>query len=142
MTVPGSSQIQFVPAGAAEFFVDSVSDPGGAPANVLDVDLGFKVAGRVKLPNWLNGTGKVCIYADELGGPIDKRLDPCTDIIITASKEEPKLKEYPWEITFAGNVLPDPSTGSQLYHLAAIFLFGDQATDIAAFVDMGLYLIN
>jgi hypothetical protein len=142
MPFPLTGDIQLVPAGPAQLFVDSVSDPGGPPANVLDVDLGFEVKGRVTLPNSFTGRGQVCIYADELGGPIDQRLLPCADITITADPAEPKLKTYNWTITFGGGVLPDPSPGSQLYHLAAIFLFGDQASDIAGFVDMGLYLIN
>ena len=61
---------------------------------------------------------------------------------VTADPTEPKLKTYNWTITFAGSVLPDPSPGSQLYHLAAIFTFDGQLSDIAGFVDMGLYLIN
>jgi hypothetical protein len=142
MTFPLSGQIQLVPGGPAQLFVDSVSDPGGAPSTVLDVDLGFVVTGRVTLPNSFTGTGQVCIYADELGGPIDQRLNPCADITVTADLTEPTLKTYPWTITFAGNVLPDPSAGSQLYHLAAIFLFNGQLSDIAGFVDLGLYLIN
>jgi hypothetical protein len=144
MPFPLSGDIQLVPGGPAHLFVDSVTDPGGAPANVLDVDLGFVVKGRVELPNSFAGTGQVCIYADELGGKIDQRLNPCATFPVTADIKEPKLKTYNWTITFPGTppVLPDPSPGSQLYHLAAIFLFNGQASDIAGFVDMGLYLIN
>ena len=134
--------IQLVPGGPAQFFVDSVSDPGGAPSNILDVDQGFTVTGRVTFPNSFTGTGRVCIYADELGGPIDRGLNPCATFPVTADPAEPTLKTYPWTITFAGNVLPDPSAGSQLYHLAAIFTFDGQLSDIAGFVDMGLFLIN
>jgi len=142
MPFPLTGDIQLVTAGPAQLFVDSVTDPGGAPSTILDVDLGFVVAGRVTLPNSFAGTGQVCIYADELGGAIDERLSPCANFAITADQAEPKLKTYNWTITFAGNVLPDPSPGSQLYHLAAIFLFDGQLSDIAEFVDMGLYLIN
>jgi hypothetical protein len=141
MPVPSTSDVQFVPAGG-KFTVDQITDPGGAPSNVIDVDLGFEVSGTVSLPNWLNGKGQVCVYADELGGKIDKRLDPCYEFNITATPGEPKLKTYKWSIKFSGTVLPDPSPGSQLYRLAAVFLFGDQSTDIAAFNEMGLYLIN
>jgi hypothetical protein len=143
MSVPGTNQVQFVPQGG-NFSVDSVSDPGGPPGNILDVDLGFVVKGTVQLPNWLNGKGRVCIYADELGGQIDQQLNPCYKFDVIADPSEPKLKTYNWTITFPPNplVLPDPSSGSQLYRLAAVFLFGDQATDIASFVDMGMYLIN
>ena len=144
LSFPLSGEIQLVPGGPATLYVDSVTDPNGTPSNVLDVDLGFVVTGRVTLPNSFTGTGQVCIYADELGGPIDQRLDPCADFPITADLTEPNPKTYNWTITFPGNppVLPDPSAGSQLYHLAAIFLFNGQASDIAGFVDMGLYLIN
>ncbi len=143
MSVPGSNLVQFSPPGG-EFFVDVITDPGGAPASILDVDQGFEVTGRVTLPNWLSGKGQVCIYADELGGPIDKKLDPCAELAITGKKGEPGSTVYPWSIKFPGNppVLPDPSPGSQLYRLAAIFMFGDQLTDIASFVEMGTYLIN
>jgi hypothetical protein len=143
MAVPGSNPIQLMPAGPAEFYVDTMTDPNGAPANVIDVDQGFKVSGRVTLPNWLTGKGHVAIYADELGGPIDKKIGQ-TNFDITASVGEPQLKTYHWHVNFPGNppVLPDPSPGSQLYRLAAVFTFGDQSTDIAAFVEMGLFLIN
>ncbi len=142
MTFPLTGQIQLIPGGPANLYVDSVSDPNGPPTTVLDVDQGFTVKGRVTLPNSFTGTGQVCIYADELGGTIDQRLTPCADITVTADPAEPALKTYDWTIDFAGNVLPDPSPGSQLYHLAAIFTFDGQLSDIAGFVDMGLYLIN
>lgn len=56
MSVPGSSQIQFPGTLSADFEVDQVTDPGGAPANVLDLDLGFAVNGHIDFPNWLAGT--------------------------------------------------------------------------------------
>jgi hypothetical protein len=143
MAVPGSNPIQLMPPEPAALYVDSMTDPNGAPASVIDVDQGFTVKGRVTLPNWMNGKGHVAIYADELGGTIDKKIGH-TDFDITASVHEPKLKTYHWHVDFPGNppVLPDPSPGSQLYRLAAVFTFGDQATDIAGFVEMGLFLIN
>jgi hypothetical protein len=142
MTVPVTGDIQFVPPGGAKLTVDSVTDPGGAPADVLDVDLGFTVKGTVTLPNWLAGAATVCIWADEQGGPIDKALSPCATITLTPSSTEPNPKVYPWTISFSGSVLPDPSSGSQIYHLLAKFMYEGQATDIAGFADMGLYLIN
>jgi hypothetical protein len=57
MTVPGSNPVQFVP-NSGDFTVDSISDPGGAPSNILDVDLGFVVSGTVTLPNFLSGKAK------------------------------------------------------------------------------------
>ena len=141
----GSNQIQLTPVGPPELYVDGITDPNGAPRNVIDVDQGFKISGRVTMPNWMTGKGHVAIYADELGGPIDKKIGQ-DDFDITASVGEPKLKTYTWEVSFPANAnplpLPDPSPGSQLYRLAAVFTFGDQSTDIAGFVEMGLYLIN
>src|SRR4249919_2708542 len=59
MTVPVTGNIQFMPPGGVFLTVDSISDPGGGPADVLDVDQGFTVKGTVVLPNWLAGTGTV-----------------------------------------------------------------------------------
>lgn len=142
MPVPGQSPIQFVAPDGAVLYVDSITDPGGPPANVIDVDKGFTVSGRVALPNWLDGKGSVTIYADELGGPLDRALVPNTTIVLVPDTSEPSPKFYDWSIPFPGTVLPDPSDGSQIYHLAAKFMYEGQATDIAAFVLMGYYLIN
>jgi hypothetical protein len=142
MTVPVTGNIQFMPPGGVFLTVDSITDPGGAPAEVLDVDLGFTVQGTVVLPNWLAGTGTVTIYADEQGGPIDKALQPSATITLTPSNTEPNPKKYAWSIAFGGNVLPDPSAGSQIYRLLAKFMYEGQATDIAGFVVIGDYLVN
>ena len=139
MAVPGSNQIQLAPAGLPKLYVDGITDPNGAPANVIDVDQGFKITGRVTMPNWMTGKGHVAIYADELGGHFDQKIGQ-DDFDITASVGEPKLKEYKWEVSFPANAnplpRPDPSPGSQLYRLAAVFTFGDQSSDIAGFVEM------
>ena len=67
MTFPLSGPIQLVPGGPANLFVNSVSDPGGAPSPAASTwTQGFTVKGRVTLPNSFNGTGQVCIYADGL----------------------------------------------------------------------------
>jgi hypothetical protein len=142
MTVPVKGPIQFVPPGGVFLTVDSITDPGGAPAEVIDVDLGFTVSGTVVLPNWLAGTGTVSIYADEQGGPIDKVLSPSATIAIVPSNTEPNPKTYHWTIAFSGSVLPDPSSGSQIYRLLAKFMYEGQATDIAGFVVVGDYLVN
>jgi hypothetical protein len=148
VNVPVSDLIQFVPTGGT-FYVDTITDPGGKPSDVLDVDQGFNVTGRVTLPNWLSGKGKVCIYADEQGGPIDQELSPCHDMDLKGEPGEPHLVKYDWEIMFPASppapapVLPDPQPGaSQVYRLIAVFRFGDQLTDIATFCDMGTYMIN
>src|SRR5215467_15476335 len=82
MPVPGSTGVQLSPPGAATFTVASISDPNGNPTEVLDVDLGFVITGTVTLPNFLQGTATVCIYADELGGPFDARIAPCAQLNI------------------------------------------------------------
>ncbi len=142
MTIPVTGPIQFMPPGGTFLTVDAVTDPNGAPSDVIDVDQGFTVTGKVVLPNWLAGKGTVTVYADEQGGPIDKALQPSATITLTASPAEPNPKVYLWTITFAGNVLPDPSAGSQIYRLLAKFMYEGQATDIAGFVVIGDYLVN
>ena len=56
MSVPGSNQIQFPSISTSTFSVDVVTDPNNAPADVLDLDLGFTVKGHIDFPNWLSGT--------------------------------------------------------------------------------------
>src|SRR5215831_11463580 len=121
MTVPGSSPVPFVPPNGT-FTVDSVTDLNGNPlANNIDIDKGFQVNGHVDLPNWLSGSGQVCIYADELGGPTNKRLG-CTAVTIAPNPTDPPgTTTYTWTVSFPGNppVLPDPDPGdSQFYRLA------------------------
>lgn len=143
MAVPGTNPVQFNTGGV--FSVASITDPNGAPSDVLDLDLGFVISGDVTLPNWLDGTGSVCVYAQEIGGPVNKSIGCDTSLKITRTAAEPKLKSYPWKVTIPPNstVLPDPQRGSsQVYNLVAVFVFDDQLTDIGAFVDMGIFMIN
>lgn len=145
MAVPGTNPVQFNTAGGV-FSVDSITDPNGSPADVLDLDLGFVISGHVTLPNWLEGTGRVCVYAQEIGGSVNKSIGCDTSLKFTRpSPAEPKSMKYPWEVAIPPNstVLPDPQPGSsQVYNLVAVFVFDDQLTDIGAFVDMGKYMIN
>jgi hypothetical protein len=144
MGVPGSNPVPFVPA-SGEFYVDSVTSNGATVANIIDVDQGFQVNGRVQLPNWLSGNGQVCIYAEELGGPINQQLG-CVQVPINPTPTDPSgTTTYNWTVSFPGSptVLPDPQAGdSQLYRLGAIFTYGVQLTDIQSFVDMGMFLID
>ncbi len=144
MAVPGTNQVQFDTAGG-QFSVDSITDPNGAPADVLDLDLGFVIRGTVTLPNWLEGTGQVCVYAQEIGGPVNKSIGCDASLRFTRTPGEPKTVTKPWTVTITPNstILPDPQPGaSQVYNLLAVFVFDDQLTDIGAFVDMGMYMIN
>jgi hypothetical protein len=145
MAAPGTNQVQFNTAGG-QFSVDTITDPNGAPANVLDLDLGFEISGKVTLPNWLEGTGQVCVYAQEIGGPVNQSIG-CDQLrfVRPAPPAEPSTTDYAWTVTIPpnSNVLPDPQPGSsQVYNLVAVFVFEDQLTDIGAFVDMGKYMIN
>jgi len=88
MSVPGSNPIPFVPP-SGEFDVDSVTDLNGNPVGpVIDADQGFQVNGRVQLPNWLAGSGQVCIYADELGGPFNQQVG-CVPVPINPNPTDP-----------------------------------------------------
>jgi hypothetical protein len=142
-----SNAIQFPSTLSAKFVVDSMTDPNGDPANVLDVDLGFSITGHIDFPNWLSGTGNVSIYADELGGSYDGKI-LTKNITITASGPEGGVTPYPWTVKYpddlptGGTALPDPSPGSQVYRLAAVFTFNGQLSDVAGFVELGTFLIN
>jgi hypothetical protein len=145
MTLPSSNPVPFVPA-SGTFTVDSVTDLNGvALNNIIDIDQGFQVNGHVDLPNWLSGNGQVCIYADELGGPINQQLG-CVSVPISPNPTDPPgITTYNWTVPFPGNppVLPDPQPGSsQYYRLAAVFTYGSQLTDIQSGVEMGMYMID
>ncbi len=145
MAVPGSSSVQFNTA-SSNFYVDSITDPNGPPTDVLDIDLGFVIKGRVTMPNWLEGTGQICVYAHEIGGGVNKSIG-CDEVKFTrpVPPQEPANQQKDWAVTVPpnSNVLPDPQPGSsQVYELVAVFVLDDQLTDIGAFVDMGKYMIN
>jgi hypothetical protein len=146
MTLPSSNPVLFQPP-TGTFTVDSVTDlAGNVLTSSIDIDQGFMVNGTVQLPNWLSGAGQVCVYADELGGPINQQLG-CTSVTINPTPTDPSgLTTYPWSITFPGSppVLPDPQPGdSQFYRLAAVFTYGGtQLTDIQAGVEMGMFMIQ
>src|SRR5215472_4446912 len=120
------AQIQFPSTQNSDFLVDQVTDPNGAPANVLDLDLGFTVSGHIDFPSWMAGTGNVSIYADQVGGGYDQKI-LSTDFTITATGSEPVLTKYPWAATYPTNLPagskplsdPSPPPGSQVYRLTA-----------------------
>jgi hypothetical protein len=144
------SQIQFPGTLSADFEVDKVTDPGGAPAEVLDLDQGFAVKGHIDFPNWLAGKGNVSIYADQRGGGYDQKI-LSTDINITANPTDPTgVTKYDWKVTYPTDLPsgstplsdPSPPPGSMVYSLTAVFTFNGVLSDVAAFVDMGPYMIN
>jgi hypothetical protein len=137
-------------ASDAEFVVDLVTDPGGAATEALDLDQGFTVSGHIQFPNWMTGTGNVSIYADQLGGGYDQKI-LSTGITMTASPtDRPALTDYAWTVTYpadrpSGSTPlsdPSPAPGSMVYRLTAVFTFDGALSDIAAFVDMGSWMIN
>ena len=138
-----TSPIQFTNQGG-NLTVDTVTDPNGAPASVLDIDLGFEVSGSVTLPNSLTGTGQVCLYAAEAGGNVNKQIK-CTSFKVTRPQPptEPQTVTYPWILKIGSGDFPDPQAdSSQVYNLVVVFVFDDQLTDIGGFVDLGKYMIN
>jgi hypothetical protein len=150
MPVPGSNQIQFPSILTADFAVDQVTDPNGAPADVLDLDLGFAVNGHIDFPNWLGGTGNVSVFADQLGGGYNQKI-LSTDITITANPTDPAgTTTITWTLTYPTNLPasstalsdPSPPPSSMVYNLVAVFTFNGVPSDIAAFVEMGTYMIN
>lgn len=152
MSVPGSSKIQFPSLLSADFKVDQVSDPNGTPADVLDLDLGFAVTGEVVFPNWLGGAANVSVYADQLGGGYNQKI-LSTDFTITPNPSDPAgTTTVPWTLTYPTDLpttstplsdpSPPPPSGSMVYNLVAVFTFNGVLSDIAAFVEMGPYMIN
>ena len=144
------AQIQFPGTLSADFAVDQVTDPNGAPATVLDLDLGFAVKAHIDFPNWLAGTGNVSVYADQRGGGYDQKI-LSKDITITASPTDPSgTTRYDFTLTYPADLPsgstplsdPSPAPGSTVYSLTAVFTFNGVLSDIAAFVDMGAYMIN
>jgi hypothetical protein len=152
MTFPITNPVVF-PQGTGNLTVTSVNllpAPGSPAGQVIDLDPGFVVSGTVSVPDWLPGggtaKGQVCLYADELGGPINQSIG-CQEVDFTAppvTHDPPGMLTVPWSISVTpSSGLPDPQTSaSQLYHLAAVFTYGPQTTDIAAFADLGMYMIN
>src|SRR6185437_16894133 len=116
----------------------------------LDLDQGFTISGHIDFPNWLSGTGNVSVYADQRGGGYDQKI-LTTDITITDNPSDPSsTTNYPWSVTYPTDLPsgstplsdPPPAPGSTVYSLTAVFTFDGVLSDIAAFVDMGTYMIN
>ena len=141
MTLPVTAPVQFIP-GSGQLDVDTLLDPSGAPTNVLDIDVGFTVSGRLELPGWLSGRGVVRLAADEIGGPIDKTVgQDVVNVTGSNSPNDPPSITYPWSISVKSPTLPDES---KMYRLGIIFVFQTSVgghTDIGAFYDLGAFLV-
>ena len=141
------SPIVFPGTQNADFLVDQVT---GATAQTIDLDQGFAVKGHIDFPNWLSGTGNVSVYADQRGGGYDQKI-LSKDLTITANPTDPtNTTRYDWTLTYPTDLPsgstpladPPPGAGSTVYSLTAVFTFNGVLSDVAAFVDMGTYMIN
>ncbi len=141
-TIPESTPVQFGPPPTGTFYLDSFVDPSGNPVNVIDIDLGATLTGRVTLPGDVTGTGHVRLAADEIGGPFDGTVKEVTISLTGAtSPNDPPSKTYDWTLSFQEPDLPDVS---KAYHFALTFVVTNPAqshTDIAAIFDLGDYMV-
>lgn len=142
MTTSTSAEadVQFFPQ-AGKIHLTEIIDLTGAPLAVLDASLPFTLKGDVELPAWMTGLGRVRLFADEIGGSLDKRL-ASVEVKIDGAACPPRTKKYPWKIVVPPQTLPDPSPASGVYHMALTFTFESPAgasTGIGAFLDLGTY---
>jgi hypothetical protein len=141
-SIPASTDVQFGPPPSGQFYVDTFVDPSGNPINVIDIDLGATLSGRVTLPGDLTGTGHVRLAADEIGGPFDGTVkEVLVNLTGNQSPNDPPAKTYNWSLTFKSPDLPDES---KAYHFALTFVVtnpGQGHTDIGAIVDLGDFLV-
>lgn len=131
------------PSTVVQLSVDSVTNPNGTPLDVLDLDLGFVIRGKVTAPNVLTGSGEVRVYAQQRGGPVDRSIG--SDSLTFAHSAPPGelgTKDYLWSVVIPphSDVLPEPQ-GSTVYEITVVFTH-DQLPDIVKFVQMGSYMVN
>jgi hypothetical protein len=120
---------------------DSVTDLDGAQTSIISYDEGFVINGTIVLPAWLISGGRICIYAEEIGGSFNQSIS-CIDIDIVSEAAESGSKTYPWTVKFPGQppALPRPQPNtSNLYQFMAVFTH--EATHITSFIDLGPHLI-
>jgi hypothetical protein len=138
---PVSDAIQFVP-GAGTFVVERFVDPSGTPVDVVDIDVGFTVSGRIELPGWLSGRGLVRLAADQIGGPFDGTIGQDTVTITgSTSPTDPRIMRYDWSMRVVSPTLPDRD---EMYQLGVLFAFQTPSgghTDIGSFYDLGAILV-
>ena len=145
--IPSHGHIQFPSTSKADLHVLAMTDPNGLPVDVLDVDLGFIVSGRVDFPNWLTGTVNIAIYADEIGGNYKQKI-LSKDFTVTATGGSPGLTSFSWSLSYpadlpsASTPLPDPQPDSPVYELVAVLTFLGPPTDIGGFVEIGTAMLT
>ncbi|HEY8112909.1 MAG TPA: hypothetical protein VII16_08575 [Actinomycetes bacterium] len=141
MAIPATADVQFIP-GSGKLYIDTLVDPSGNPTNVLDIDVGFTINGRLQLPGWLSGRGVVRLAADEIGGQIDKTIgEAIVSVTGATTPHDPPNIIYPWSISVKTPTLPDES---KMYQLAIAFIFqtrGGGHTDIGGVYDLGSFLV-
>jgi hypothetical protein len=140
--LPCCCDVQCCPTPCGRFCVDEVVDNNGAPATILEAALAFSVKGKIefKAGNAITGKATVTLYADQLGGDVDKAIGTAPPVDITGDGT------YSWTVTVPGGTLPDaPAGGSNLYRLAAVFTMVNSAnkpTETSSFADLGTFRIS
>jgi hypothetical protein len=131
------------PSTGVRVSVDSITYPDGTPLDVLDLDRGSIIIGKVTLPNSLTGSGQVRVYAQQIGGPPQLIGSDSLTFAPSAPPGEPGTSDHPWSVVVPAHssVLPAPEPGpSVMYNVLAVFTH-DQRTDIEIAVEKGPYQI-
>lgn len=137
------ADIQFFPVTAGGTFTATVKDNNGNPATILEAARNFSVEGNITINagNVITGTATVTVYADQLGGPIDRDIGT-TGSTININGDG----TFPWTVTVAGGTLPDAPAGqSNLYRLAAVLTMVNSLnvlTETSSFVDLDTFRIS
>jgi hypothetical protein len=141
MAIPDSKIIQFAPL-SGKFDLDTFVDPTGVPLDVLDAGQAFSLTGRIELPAWLTGLGRVRLFAREIGGPFNAQIG-AVNVTLNGAVPPPQTVTYPWILTVPANTLPNPSVASGVYEMTLTFTLENPPgapTNIAAFFDLGTFL--
>jgi len=139
-----------MPSGAGTFTADVFDNTGLQPANIVEADLAFHVKGDIILVanDLIAGTMKVTVFADEIGGDIDREIG---HTLVPVNGDG----TYPYDVTVAAATLPDPATlpplapgttRSGTYQVAAVCTHETcgvppKLTEIQAFEDLGAYRV-
>lgn len=123
--------------------VSSVTHPDGTPADLLDLDLGIVIRGKVTVPNQMTGTGRIDVYAEERGGSFNQSIG--SDVLaFPQSTTESGTTDYAWSVVIppGSELFSDSDPGySRVFNVTVVFIY-DQNTELVKFIDMGAYMIN